>query len=77
VSIASAKGTLYEAAKLLRERMHAVRVEWDDDVRRQFEEDAIEPLEARVAAAMKALEMLASLVQQVRRDCGDEEPEIL
>jgi len=72
MSVAVAKANLADALKQLRIRMEAVRANWDDTARAQFEKDFIAPLEAKVIAAAKGLDHVAELMAHARRDCGDD-----
>lgn len=72
MSVAGAKGTLFDAMKELRLRMDAVREQWNDDTRRAFEKEAIDTLEPRVNAALKAIDAVQELIQRVHRECGDD-----
>jgi hypothetical protein len=53
-------------------RWDRAREHWDDKAARQFEQDFLAPLEARVRAAAKGLDHVAELMAAVRRDCGDD-----
>ncbi len=62
---------LNAALKTLRERWHGVRGDWDDAVRRDFEEHLWKPLEAQVVATLRAIDRLAPVLDKARRDCGE------
>jgi hypothetical protein len=72
VSIAVAKANLADALKQLRTRWDRAKDQWDDAAAAQFYKEFIEPLEARVVAAVKALDHVAELTAVVRRECGDD-----
>ena len=72
MSLSVAKANLMDALKVLRLRMQKAREHWDDQTRRDFEQQFIAPLDARVIAAAKGLDHVADLTAQVRRDCGDD-----
>lgn len=72
MSLSSSKATLFDAVKKLRQRIDAVRSDWDDESRRRFERDYIEPLEALAVSTVKGMENMESLIAQVRRECGDD-----
>ena len=68
-----AKAQLMDSLKLLRIRWATIREDWDDDKRRRFEAEFIEPLEKKVLSAAKGLDHVSELISTVRRDCGDDE----
>jgi uncharacterized protein YukE len=68
-----AKAQLMDALKQLRARWSVVQEAWDDETRRRFEAEFIEPLEKKVLAAAKGLDQVSELISAVRRDCGDDE----
>lgn len=72
MSLSSSKSALFDALKKLRLRMESVYPEWDDDSRRRFEKDYIEPLEALTISTVKGLESMDALISRVRRECGDD-----
>ncbi|GJQ30767.1 MAG: hypothetical protein HBSAPP03_26510 [Phycisphaerae bacterium] len=72
MSVAGAKGSLFDAMKDLRLRFDAVRDQWDDQTRRAFEREEIDPLEPKVAAALKAIDAVQELIRRVYRECGDD-----
>jgi hypothetical protein len=73
VNLNVAKAQMLDALKQLHIRWARVREGWDDDTRRRFEAEFIEPLESRVRMALKGLDHVNELITTVRRDCGDEE----
>ena len=72
MSVSGAKGTLYDAMKQLRIRFDAIKAEWNDERRRAFEKEIIDPLEPSVMAALKAMDAVSELIQRVERECGDD-----
>jgi hypothetical protein len=72
LSIPVAKANLADALKLLRQRWDRAKEQWDDEAAKQFHKEFIEPLEARVTAAAKALDHVAEMTAVVRRECGDD-----
>ncbi len=63
------RGTLGKALKELLARWAETRVSWDDAVSRQFEEKYLRPLESDLKSALGALDHMATVLQQVQRDC--------
>lgn len=72
MSLSVAKANLMDAVKTLRLRWERAREHWDDAAARQFEQEFIAHLDAKVLAAAKGLDQVAELTAQVRRDCGDD-----
>jgi hypothetical protein len=72
MSVNVAKAQMMDALKQLRTRWSRIRESWDDETRRRFEAEFIEPLEAKVLTATKGLDQVSELIATVRRDCGDE-----
>jgi len=72
MSVAAAKSNVVDSLKKLRIRFDAVKSSWDDDVRRRFESEVIDPLEAAVVGAAKGLDQLSGVIQRAQRECGDD-----
>jgi hypothetical protein len=72
MSLSTSKAALHDAMKKLRVRTDSVKELWDDESRRRFERDYIDPLEALVISTVKGMEAMESLIAQVRRECGDD-----
>ena len=72
MSLSVAKANLMDALKTLRLRMERASQSWDDDTRRQFEEDIIAPLDSQILAAAKGLDHVTELIAAAKRDCGDD-----
>jgi hypothetical protein len=70
VDISTDRARLHNQLKDLRARWQEVAAGWDDAVRRQFEDGHWAALEARVQAALRAMEQLAVVMAQVRHDCS-------
>ncbi len=75
MSLSVAKANLMDAVKTLRLRWDKAREAWDDTAARQFEQEFLAHLDAKVLAAAKGLDQVAELTAQVKRDCGDDAPE--
>ena len=65
----AARGQLYDAQKVARAKWQATAEAWADATRREFEEQVWEPLDAQVSEVLRAIDQLAALFTQVRRDC--------
>jgi F0F1-type ATP synthase membrane subunit b/b' len=59
---------LIDALKQLKARWSRVR----DDAAAKFEKEVIDPLEPAIARAVRAIEQAGELMQQAKRDCGDD-----
>ena len=59
----------YDAQKTARAKWQATEDAWDDGVRRTHGETVIEPLDAAVSDALRAIDQLAVLFTQIRQDC--------
>jgi len=71
MSLNVAKANLMDALKTLRARWEKAGADWDDDTRRQFQQDFIDPLDTKILAAAKGLDHVSDLIAAARRDCGD------
>jgi hypothetical protein len=70
MSLTGGKNRLIASLKELQLRWSQVRGEWDDDVRKRFEEEYLVPREREVQAAVAAIERMAETVARARRDCS-------
>lgn len=60
-------GRLNDSWNRLRIRWEETKVDWDDSVRWDFEEQYWDPVESQVPATLRALEQLAQTISQARR----------
>jgi hypothetical protein len=72
MSLNVAKANLIDALKTLRIRWDKAKDSWDDDTRRQFEQDFIAPLESKILAAAKGLDHVSELIAKAQRECGND-----
>jgi len=63
------RSQIYDAQKTNRAKWDATQDSWDDEVRRAHGEKMVEPLDAAVSDALRAIDMLAVLFTQVRQEC--------
>ena len=70
MDITTYRAKLHNQLKELRARWQEVRDAWDDPVRKEFEEGHWVALEARVLAALRAMDQLATVMTQARHDCS-------
>jgi len=61
---------LNAALKTLRLLWEETRAGWSDAVSRDFESNHWETLETRVVAALRAMDRLAPVLMQAKRDCS-------
>jgi uncharacterized protein YukE len=63
------RGQLSKAMKDLSQRWAETKVAWDDAASRAFEERHMVPLEQAVQQAAGAIDHIATVLHQLRRDC--------
>lgn len=63
------RGQLSKAIKLVQLRWQETRTSWNDAASEHFEKKFLEPLEADLRTAATAMEHMASVLAQIRRDC--------
>lgn len=64
------QGQLAKGYKDLIARWHATKLEWRDSVGEAVERDTLEPLGRDLQAAVTAMDHMATVVKQARRDCS-------
>jgi hypothetical protein len=70
VSLNTAWIELNNGMKTLRQVWEETRQRWKDPVSRDFEAHHWAPLEAQVAATLRALDVLAPVLAAARRECS-------
>jgi hypothetical protein len=70
MSLGTGAAQLHSALKTARQRLSETRPGWNDDVRREFDENHWTPLEREVAAVILKLEHLDQVLAQMRQECG-------
>ncbi len=73
MTFGSAASQLQHAIKTLRSRWDSVEGEWRDDVRRQFEQTRVEPLDRQAEDTLRAMRELVELMSRIYKDCSDPE----
>jgi hypothetical protein len=63
------RSQIYDAQKTARARWAATEDAWDDAVRREHGETVWEPLDAEVSDTLRAIDLVAVLFTQIRREC--------
>jgi hypothetical protein len=71
--LAAGAGKLQHDLKNLRAHWDRTGDEWDDAVRREFEEKRLEPVERAVEAAVRALDELQGVFRKMGREVGPRE----
>lgn len=70
--VGATRSQIYDAQKTARARWEQIQGVWDDSVRREFGETVWEPLDHLVSDGLRAIDQLATLFQQIRRECERE-----
>jgi hypothetical protein len=63
------RGQLGKSVKLLLRRWEEAKSEWDDSVSKNFEKTYLLPMEMDLRNAVGAMDHMAQVLAQVRRDC--------
>jgi hypothetical protein len=63
------RSQIYDAQKTARAKWDITQDSWDDEVHRDHGEKVVEPLDAAVSDALRAIDQLAVLFTQIRQDC--------
>ncbi len=66
----SASAKLETAMESLQHVRTSVLAQWDDDQSRQFDEQFLAPLEAKVRRALDAIHQLAEALGKAERECS-------
>jgi hypothetical protein len=62
---------LHQTIRVLKDQWLVTEATWGDSVRRRFEERHLAPLEPAVDSAIKGMQKIAEVLDQIRRDCSD------
>ena len=65
------RGQLNKAIKELNNRWLEARGQWQDAQAERLEKDYLVPLEADMKSAIGAMDHMAVLLDQIRRECGE------
>jgi hypothetical protein len=63
---------LTRSTKNLREQWSATKEYWNDQNRRDFEKNHLDPIAPTVTLTLAAVQRLSELLEQAWRDCSDE-----
>jgi len=69
MGVYESRGQLAKSLKDLMDRWSATKMDWDDVVSERFEERFLAPLETDLRNATGAMDHMAQLLSQIRRDC--------
>ncbi|HEX4123261.1 MAG TPA: hypothetical protein VHY37_00935 [Tepidisphaeraceae bacterium] len=64
------RGQLGKSIKLLLRRWEEAKSDWDDSVSKNFEKTYLLPMELDLRNAVGAMDHMAQVLAQVRRDCS-------
>lgn len=62
---------LNSAIRTLRERVDHTEDDWRDQVRKNFIEEYLEPLDSQVAVTLRGIKQLEEVLRRLRRECSD------
>ena len=68
--LTTGRGKLKQSYDNLRLRWEDVVAGWDDDARKTFEEEHMEPLGPDVQGALRAIDRLSAIIAQMQQECG-------
>lgn len=66
-------GQLAQAQTQLRERWVEAKTHWHDQSSRQFEEEHLREIPARLQLLVAAVQRLSAVLAEAERECGDDE----
>ena len=69
MGVYEARGQLAKSLKDLTDRWADTKMDWDDVVSGRFEERFLAPLDVDLRNATSAMDHMAQLLSQIRRDC--------
>ena len=69
MGVYESRGQLSKGIKDLANRWLETKGAWDDAVSRKFEDRYLQPLEADLKSAASAMDQMAILLSQIRREC--------
>jgi hypothetical protein len=69
MSVQDGRGQMGKAMKMLMARWGETKSQWNDVMSQNFEKNRLEPMEADMRSAAAAMDHMAQILNQVRRDC--------
>jgi hypothetical protein len=70
MSLSAGSAKMSFALKTLRARWDQTQMHWNDDVRQEFEEAHLKPVEQEIMAALNATNTLAQLILKAQQECS-------
>jgi hypothetical protein len=62
---------LQYALKTLRQRWEEAKEGWSDQVRDEFDDKHLKPMETQVAATMRGMDHIAEVMTKMKQECSD------
>jgi hypothetical protein len=72
MKVDAGRGKLYDAQKVIRARWDQVSEAWSDQVKAEFEEQTWGPLDQLTSDGLRAIDRLARILTDCRRECQGE-----
>lgn len=69
MGVYESRGQLAKLMKELGDKWADTKLDWDDVVSQNFEKKFLDPMEADLRNATSAMDHMAQLLTQIRRDC--------
>jgi hypothetical protein len=69
MGVYESRGQLAKLMKELGDKWADTKMDWDDVVSQNFEKKFLDPMEADLRNATSAMDHMAQLLTQIRRDC--------
>lgn len=71
MNVTTGRSKLHTSLEDLTLRWDDLRASWNDPVRQDFEDQVWTELEATTLGAIRAMDRLAQVLAQVKRECGE------
>jgi hypothetical protein len=76
MSLEAGRAKLYSALKTLQTRWDAAEPYWRDVMKAQFVEQTLTPLQEQADAALRGVDQMEVVLQQMSRDCAGDQFDI-
>jgi hypothetical protein len=70
MSLSAGAGKLSFALRTLRTRWDSTQLQWTDEVRHEFEENYLKPVEQEVMATLNATNVLSQILLKAQQECA-------
>ena len=70
MSLSAGAGKLSFALKTLRAHWESTQLRWKDDVRHEFEENYLRPIEEELMATLNATNLLSQVLHRAQQECA-------